>query len=259
MQRGFSLVELSIVLVILGLLTGGILAGQSLIRAAELRGTIADFQRYQTAVQTFREKYFGLPGDLRNATSFWGIAGGATGNDTTCQNTAATTVATCNGTGDGWIETNAVAYGERFRAWQHLANAGLIEGSYTGRDGAATPGDTSDANFNRPGINVPKGKVSNTLFGIAYRQAVSGDANWFDGGAYNILSLGNMTMNPVLAAEAWTIDTKLDDGRPAYGFIQGLKNTGTWAPGCATTGVSSTAEYNVSSSSGRCPVYWFLR
>ena len=72
MQRGFSLVELSIVLVILGLLTGGILAGQSLIRASELRAVSTEFQRYVAAVNTFRDKYFMLPGDMSNATAFWG-------------------------------------------------------------------------------------------------------------------------------------------------------------------------------------------
>ena len=70
--QGFSLVELSIVLVILGLLTGGILAGQSLIRASELRAATAEYQRYATSIQSFRDKYMALPGDMTNATRFWG-------------------------------------------------------------------------------------------------------------------------------------------------------------------------------------------
>lgn len=60
--KAFSLVELSIVLVILGLLTGGILAGQSLIRAAELRAVSTEYSRYITATQSFRDKYFAVPG-----------------------------------------------------------------------------------------------------------------------------------------------------------------------------------------------------
>ena len=71
-KQGFSLVELSIVLVILGLLTGGILTGQSLIRAAELRSVTTEFQKYQTAMMTFRDRYMALPGDMRNATAFLG-------------------------------------------------------------------------------------------------------------------------------------------------------------------------------------------
>ena len=66
----FSLVELSIVLVILGLLVGGVLSGQSLIRAAELRSVTTEYSRYTTAISSFRDKYFALPGDMSNATSF---------------------------------------------------------------------------------------------------------------------------------------------------------------------------------------------
>ncbi|MGB1539971.1 MAG: prepilin-type N-terminal cleavage/methylation domain-containing protein, partial [Rickettsiales bacterium] len=57
MNRGFSLVELSIVLVILGLLTGGILGGQSLIRAAEMRAIATEYDAWKTAVNVFKDKY----------------------------------------------------------------------------------------------------------------------------------------------------------------------------------------------------------
>jgi prepilin-type N-terminal cleavage/methylation domain-containing protein len=83
-KSAFSLVELSIVLVILGLLVGGVLAGQSLIRAAQLRAVTAQVGQYAAASKTFRDKYFALPGDLPNATSFWPVnpsgcpAGGGT-------------------------------------------------------------------------------------------------------------------------------------------------------------------------------------
>ncbi len=102
MRAGFSLIELSIVLVILGLLTGGILTGQNLIRAAELRSVTTEFQTYQTAVMTFRDKYFALPGDMRNATDFWGSAGGG-GQGAACSSANATTGSTCNGDGNGQI------------------------------------------------------------------------------------------------------------------------------------------------------------
>lgn len=73
-RSGFSLVELSIVLVILGLLTGGVLGGRALIRAAELRAITQEKEAFVTAVNTFRAKYNALPGDMRNATQFWGRA-----------------------------------------------------------------------------------------------------------------------------------------------------------------------------------------
>ena len=76
MKRAFSLVELSIVLVILGLLVGGVLSGQSLIAAAALRSVTTQEARWVAATQTFRDKYFALPGDMNNATSFWGRMNG---------------------------------------------------------------------------------------------------------------------------------------------------------------------------------------
>ena len=259
-RSAFSLVELSIVLVILGLLAGGILSGQSLIRAAELRSIAADFNRYNAAFYSFRDKYFALPGDMANATAFWGIAAGTSGNDATCQNTTGTGTTTCNGNGDGHIEGNSVSYGERFRAWQHLANAGMIEGSYTGHDGAATGGDNNDPNFNQPGKNIPKSRIPNASYIIAYFPGASGDINWFDmGGGWNHLAIQGNTSPPLKPEEAWNIDTKLDDGKPATGSVYTAKSSSAWSPGCATTDIVSTAAYNLTASTKVCILYYAIR
>ncbi len=63
-QAGFTLIELSIVLVIIGLIVGGVLVGQDLIKAAEIRATISQYEKYNAAMNTFRTKYNGMPGDL---------------------------------------------------------------------------------------------------------------------------------------------------------------------------------------------------
>src|ERR1700735_3151873 len=68
-EKGFTLIELSIVLVIIGLIVGGILTGQDLIKAAEQRATLAQVEKYNTAVNTFRNKFGGIPGDLASATA----------------------------------------------------------------------------------------------------------------------------------------------------------------------------------------------
>ncbi|MFM9890380.1 MAG: type II secretion system protein [Rickettsiales bacterium] len=207
-RAAFSLVELSIVLVILGLLTGGILAGQSLIRAAELRSVAADMSRFVTASYTFRDKYFALAGDMTNAESFWGTdssgcpsGGGATG--------------TCNGNGDGILSgTN-----EGSRYWQQLAFAGLIEGKYTGTWTAAGA---------VPGTNVPRGKISNTGFSASYLNYVPGDASNTQMNYGNEITFGGVnpgfdTSNAVLKPEEmWNIDTKIDDGKPGQGNIIAL-------------------------------------
>lgn len=167
--NGFSLVELSIVLVILGLLTGGILSGQALIRAAELRSITAQSSQYVTAIYSFRDKYFALPGDFAEATRFWGQQySGAT-----CaahSGAAVTTPGACNGNGNGILTVTGGAglSSEAFQSWRHLALAGLVEGSYTGLAGTAAEQHAI------PGENIPAGKVSNTGFGLTFRNSAAG-------------------------------------------------------------------------------------
>lgn len=250
----FSLIELSIVLVILGLLTGGILAGQSLIRAAELRSVTAQTQRYLTTVYTFRDKYFALPGDMANATRFWGAAHAT---PATCYTTDSRTLSdpklTCDGNGTGIVADTGGNYYERFRFWQHLANAGLIEGSYSGIM------DTSSLD-NTPGINAPSGKIPNSGYSIYYQYDATG-ASFFNtmpitkhliyfGGE----RVGN-TFAPILVpSEAWNIDTKVDDGNPATGRIINHIGSSPITPNCTNGDVEATAAYSLTLSDKLCGI-----
>lgn len=209
--NGFSLVELSIVLVILGLLTGGILAGQSLIKSAELRAISTESARYITATQTFRDKYFAIPGDFPKATAFWGRQ-----SLTDCTSNSGVAVATatgvCDGDGSGKLTAtgtpaSAALLKERYQFWRHLASAGLIEGTYVG-----TPAGGSNE-WATNNTNVPRSRYSNGL--------------WFTDGrpADHYLAVGAFFAderpdNPLLTAEeAWNLDTKMDDGQPTTGKI----------------------------------------
>lgn len=251
MQRGFSLVELSIVLVILGLLTGGILAGQSLIRASQLRTITTEYDRYYTAVQAFKGKYFMLPGDLTNATSFWGD------NNTACPDAtiANGTPGTCNGDGDGRIASNApsaYATGELWQFWNQLALAGLIEGTYTGVNGNAV-GRTEVY-----GSNSPASKIANAGWTTRYLNIYNDeDSNGFQiQFQQNIMYLGMVQGGGGLSSgsivkpeEAWNLDTKADDGLPAQGKWVARK----WSN--CTTAASNTelsAAYNLSNSGLYC-------
>jgi prepilin-type N-terminal cleavage/methylation domain-containing protein len=250
-RNAFSLVELSIVLVILGLLVGGILAGQSLIRAAELRSVTAQYQRFYSAVFTFRDKYFALPGDMNNAQSFWGVAHAT---PATCATTASTTAVTCNGDGDGILEDNAAGSNEVFRFWQHLANAGLIEGTYSGVGVVTTYGATT--------ANAPTGKLSNSLWFVYNWGTQSGAtaSGIFDGVYNNSFEFGGSgaatNSDPINAIfkpeELWNIDTKMDDGKPATGTL--VMRGGI--PSCTSAAVSSTltATYLLTNSNLACAV-----
>lgn len=218
MKNGFSLVELSIVLVILGLLTGGILAGQNLIRASELRSVTTQRDQVISAVHTFRDKYFALPGDMRNATNFWGAAHATA---TTCLTTISSDGSTCDGDGDGRLISTSTSH-EGFRFWQQLANAGLTEGNYTG----VADGSTS---YSATTANSLRGKLNNAIWFIWNWDAFNGIGNSPTVAAIpaynNYMHLGRQTANSgpagdvVSAEESWNIDTKVDDGRPGYGGV----------------------------------------
>lgn len=267
-QNGFSLVELSIVLVILGLLTGGVLAGKSLIRASELRSVGTQLDGYTIAAFSFRDKYFGLPGDINNATSFWGSAGG-TGSDTTCQDATTTNGTTCNGNGDGRIGDNAG--NERGRFWQQLTNAGLIEGNYTGR--LPQSSGTSQSGCST-GTSCPAMRLANTTaFPNYWIRTGSSDYGPAPGGNYFYVgsstipawSTNDVPFGPILATEeAWNIDTKIDDGKPYSGKMIQFVSKGTsisWAPtlrDCTDSATFATANYDLARTGVSCSFIYRL-
>lgn len=243
MNRGFSLVELSIVLVILGLLTGGILAGQSLIKGAELRAVSTEYNKFATAGSAFRDKYMALPGDMNNAVSFWG-AQHAT--PSTCANTASTTALTCNGNGNGAIAYVMNVSDENARAWQHMANAGLIEGTYSGifvtADRYSPKSKFGGSNYWQLGTYGPfAGNTTTFATGDQGNTLYAADAN---------------TYVMFKAEEAWNIDTKMDDGKPATGRIIGSKgdttNPCTDRANQAVAAADQAANYNLSNSGINC-------
>ena len=254
---GFTLLEISIVLVIITLITGTIIAGRSLQRSAELQAIVSDIDRFKKGTVLFKEKYKELPGDFSQATGMWGT-------DSSCPPAAnaAPKLATCNGNGDGYIGSigsipesmldNGV---EEVRAWQHLANAGFIEGSYTGAD-------YPTGNVWKPGINIPAGKSSDIGYTIAYggngTEAALTDA-FSDINYRHIIVYGAVTgythsqpaMGAALTApEAMNIDDKIDDGKPASGYVLSFKPGAT--SNCATDNIPINAEYNLTLEGLQC-------
>jgi prepilin-type N-terminal cleavage/methylation domain-containing protein len=137
MQKGFTLVEIAIVLVIIGLLLGGILKGQEMITQAKIKNVIADFSGISAAYHGYQDRYRAIPGDDKGASRWTGIS--------------------AVGDGDGHLTGlyNSSTAGDESRLWwEDLRRAGFITGTGNGQplnavsgmigvqtgDGAATPG-----------------------------------------------------------------------------------------------------------------------
>jgi prepilin-type N-terminal cleavage/methylation domain-containing protein len=237
-HQGFTLIEVSIVLVLIGLLAGGILAGQELIHGSTLRSVVSQKEQIEAATNTFRNKYNGLPGDLTHATSFGFGA---------------------NGNGDGKIgQFMGVDYDEVWGFFEHLSQAELIPGEYTGTNGP------SGARHAVPGTNVPASKFPNAGFMVvgwfgytnAFDYIGPGPRPWttiqFHALLFGTTYLSQYeTFGPILSAsDALSIDLKFDDGLPASGaFIA----PNIWS--CATSNINTNAKYRTSTSNPRCSFY----
>ena len=112
-EKGFTLVELSVVIVLIGLIVAGVVGGQALVRQAKVRSVITDYQKISTAVSTFKLEYNTLPGDITNANSYWPGA--------------------ANGNGNGIFEVP-----ETYKAFTHLGLAEIIK-----ELSGVTPGSTN--------------------------------------------------------------------------------------------------------------------
>ena len=179
--RGFTLVEVSIVLVIIGLLLGSILAAQELIAGARLRSLLQQQDGLKAAYYGFFNRYRALPGDYARATTNIGAVS-----------------ANCNagnGNGDGRIEAGN---NENTLVWEHLSRAGFLNVIYTC---AATPGpQTSPMN--------PYGSPLELVFDANY----AGRA----GGARHNLKTGSNISSRMLAE----LDRKADDGNARDGVFR---------------------------------------
>lgn len=213
-------------LVIIGLLAGGVMVGQDLVRQAELRTIMVEYDQFRTAFNAFRSKYSALPGDMRNATSYWQVDSSAA--VCTSNGSAGSSVnGVCDGDGDGRVECgpNTLNAGsENFQFWRQLQLAGLIQGMFTGKTVAA------DCNAHVLNTNTPTARINNAGWGVETNAASAVNATnrnfTLPGGLpFNLLVFGATLsaatpvggiLNP---GEAFSIDTKIDDGKPGQGSV----------------------------------------
>ncbi len=246
-KLAFSLVELAIVLVILGLLVGGVLSGRALIQAAELRSQINQIQEFSIATKTFKDKYFYWPGDLPEpiATQAGFKARGVLG-----------------GQGDGngivagfysFAPTVAQYYirGEPALFWTDLSAAGLVSGNFT--TATATSSMPSSSSPTVIDQYMPTGKIANTSIFVAGGSLGNDDGFIKEGKSYfalqRVSSVASSTVNStagnrgVRVIHAYMIDSKFDDGNPIQGKVAGLRqNAWTIAGDSANVGIAVAAS-----------------
>lgn len=208
-QKGFSLVELSIVLVILGLLIAGVIAGSTLVRNAELRAVTAEFNDIRTNINAFKTTYDALPGDMPNANEFWPVS------NVNCESALE---AEMNGDFNGRIEFKDVdGRNESYMAWCHLRLANLGSGPFQGN-----PDDEGDPEL---GVDVPTSKVAGGGYFFAYGAHELADTNVLVLGGFSdgtVVGTGMLLGAVLTPRDARNIDNKIDDGYPTSGIVRGF-------------------------------------
>lgn len=215
-QSGFTLIEIAIVLVIIGLLLGGVLKGQELINSAKVKNFAQDFRQIPLFIYGYQDKYKALPGDDRNAATHVGAA---------ATNAGVTLLTPTTGTlGNGVIEGNynsTAATDETVAFWQQVRLAGLAAGSMD----FTTPANVVPTNADGGRIGIQQSAAPITGMG----------------GSYFVCSEG------IQGKYAKQLDVMMDDGNTATGSMRVAAGpyAGTALAPVATTSIVDGTTYIV--------------
>lgn len=206
-QSGFTLIEITIVLVIIGLLLGGVLKGQELLVQARIRNVINDLNGAAGALYAYQDRYRTLPGDDKGAAARWSGTTSGNGDGSLCgtYNGIATAVS-----GSGIACAGGTTTDDSLLVWQHLRSAGFIAGTGTSSE-------------------VPQNAV--------------GGVTGFQNSAFALSGTVVCTSN-LPARIAAAIDAQLDDGILNSGNLRGAAQSGLnpAADATAASGVAYTDD-----------------
>jgi len=219
-QNGFTLIEIAIVLVIIGLLLGGVLKGQELINTARVRALSNTVDGITSAWFSFQDRYRGFPGDYSQASV--NLPGGTTATDATK-------------VGNGLVDTDE----ERALVWEQLQQAGYITGSY---DGVAT-----NTKANEYGCNLTtcpdNGFGTGMILSYGDLQQAQPGVN-----AHELITGRGIPVDVI--AE---LDRKVDDGQPSAGAMQlGIDGTNWSVSAACKTGTAPNEVYQLQTPSSDC-------
>lgn len=237
-EKGFTLVELAVVMIIIGLLIGGVLKGQELIKSAKVTSTISQVKGMDAAVSTFQDIYASIPGDLPSA-------------GTRLPGCTASCIPASGTQGDGIVQSNAAftpdGDDEADAFFVQLAAADLVSG--------VSEGNTSAWGGNYPQAPVGGGFMANTVAantGLPTTQ-LQNNVTDFRSGLYLMHQqiVGDLTTQASNALTMERLDRKIDDGNPLSGSVYAAEQG---VGECVAADVSSNAlnSYNTAQSSLLC-------
>ncbi len=203
-QSGFTLVEIAIVLVIIGLLLGGILKGQEMIVQAKIKNTISDYNGVLAAYNGYIDRYRALPGDDAQAATRW--TGGVAGSG--------------NGVIQGAYESQTADVESRL-FWQHLRLAGFIPGQ----------GQQQPTNAHNGILGVQTGDAAGGVTLIAAAAPPDPAVPGIGG----VMICASQVPDKVAIA----VDNQTDDGRSRSGQVRAVN-----APGNAAIGNGAVPAVN---------------
>lgn len=261
-KSAFSLIELSIVLIIIGLLIAGVTGGASLIKSSELRSAISEARGYAVAVNGFYAQYNALPGDYEVAIAGAALAGATRGSNSKIE----------------YFAADVTTYqSESVVAWDQLIKTGTIDSSLT-----LTAADVDTPQ--EVATHMPASKIKFAGWHFDYRNEVGGALD-YDGAGINegtadapaeqnvvvltpqtagtassTVSLVNGVVNDayttdnvgaLTGADALSIDTKIDDTFANAGKVRGLTAGTVSGNECYATATNSDATYDVSDATAK--------
>jgi prepilin-type N-terminal cleavage/methylation domain-containing protein len=174
-DKGFTLVELAIVLVIIGILLGGIIKGQELIKNAKYKRLYSTYREVIAGTYTYYDRYGKYPGDDNTVVARWGTG--------------------ANGNGDGYIDETVAIWcaggtaGENCLAWQDMRLAGILTGSTTNANGRIAPNHAFGGRVALLRSSAIFGGTYNKPFTVCFEWLPNEVAAWldrtYDDGIYN--------------------------------------------------------------------------
>lgn len=234
-NTGFTLLEVSIVLVIIGLLVGGILVGRDLIEAARVRQEISQIQKIDTALNTFRLKYNAVPGDACTQAVAVGLSCYSGNDDGVLEDSLGRTV--------DYVSGQHEQVNEPLYFFYHLTQSNLLDDRFS---------------------------CSPTMYQLTLNSSTAMLAGTHQGAIWLLLGLisngaGGCNPNAIFGSfapvmtppQADAIDKKIDDGFANTGGVYPVVTGGDWTPTVDTTAAScvldvTAKQYNVQNNTNKC-------